>query len=193
MPVIISQRALPTTAFTATFLRYNNNLYCGNGDAVQLTLSHTVPASFGFSGYKASAGTLTGNGNHYTLTMPDEDVVITAKYSAPPVSYIAENGATQTLNDYYLLTTSTTSLGREGKETWYVAQGTLNYTNGLELIGNTHIIICDGAAINIGTAQNAVSGNGISVDSNTISIYAQSMGDNGILNMQGNPFISDNI
>ncbi len=65
------------TAYT-TGIQYNNVLYAGSGDAVSLTLSHADRPGYTFSGYEASAGTLSGT----TLTMPDEDVVITANYTA---------------------------------------------------------------------------------------------------------------
>ena len=51
--------------------------YYGSGDDVSLTLSNTPSAGYTFSGYEASAGTLSGSENPYTLTMPDEDVTIT--------------------------------------------------------------------------------------------------------------------
>ena len=60
---------------------YDSVLYAGNGDVVSLSLGYTLPESFEFYGYQASAGTLTGSDNPYTLTMPNEDVTITADYS----------------------------------------------------------------------------------------------------------------
>lgn len=65
------------TAYT-TGIKYNNVLYAGSGDAVSLTLSHADRPGYTFSGYEASAGTLSGT----TLTMPDDDVEITANYTA---------------------------------------------------------------------------------------------------------------
>ena len=60
---------------------YDSVLYAGNGDVVSLSLGYTLPESFEFYGYQASAGTLTGSYNPYTLSMPDADVTITADYS----------------------------------------------------------------------------------------------------------------
>ena len=50
--------------------------YYGNGDEVSLTLSHADRGGYTFTGYTASAGTLDGT----TLTMPDQNVTITANY-----------------------------------------------------------------------------------------------------------------
>ena len=53
-------------------------LYAGNGDNVSLNLSCMLPEGHELHGYQTSAGTLDGFEDTYTLTMPDEDVVITA-------------------------------------------------------------------------------------------------------------------
>ena len=63
-----------------TGIKYNGVLYAGNGDAVSLTLGHSDLEDYIFNGYEASAGTLSGSANPYTLTMPDEDVTVTALY-----------------------------------------------------------------------------------------------------------------
>ena len=52
--------------------------YYGSGDVVSLTLSNTTPEGYDVSAYTASAGTLSGSDNPYTLTMPDADVTIGA-------------------------------------------------------------------------------------------------------------------
>ena len=63
-----------TSGITAygTGIMYDGVLYAGNEDQVSLNLDGST------TGYIASAGTLTGEENPYTLTMPDEDVIITA-------------------------------------------------------------------------------------------------------------------
>ena len=68
-----------TSGITAypTGIKYNDVLYAGNGDEVALTLGYNGNQN-ALIGYKASAGTLSGSNNPYTLTMPDEDVAITA-------------------------------------------------------------------------------------------------------------------
>ena len=64
-------------------IKYGSNLYAGSGDQVSLTLTNTAtgaPEGYQY-GYSASAGTLSGTENPYTLTMPDEDVTITVGLS----------------------------------------------------------------------------------------------------------------
>ena len=61
-------------------IKYNDKLYAGNGDNVSLNLDCTLPEGCELIGYQASAGTLTGSNNPYTLTMPNEDVTITVRY-----------------------------------------------------------------------------------------------------------------
>ena len=61
---------------------YNNVHYAGSGDDVSLNL--TI-GSCSHGGYTASAGTLTGTSNPYTLTMPDADVTIYNVESTCPI------------------------------------------------------------------------------------------------------------
>ena len=62
-------------------LQFANELYAGLGDAVSITLERPeTPEGYNFDGY-SPAENLSGSGNDYTLTMPDEDVVITAPVS----------------------------------------------------------------------------------------------------------------
>ena len=53
-------------------------LYAGDGDNVNLNLSCILPEGYVLHGFQVNAGTLEGSEDAYTLTMPDEDVVITA-------------------------------------------------------------------------------------------------------------------
>ena len=63
-----------------TGIKYGDVLYAGSGDVVSLTLSNNPLVGCDFSAYTASAGTLSGSDNPYTLTMPDEDVTIGATF-----------------------------------------------------------------------------------------------------------------
>ncbi|MBR6917866.1 MAG: dockerin type I repeat-containing protein [Clostridia bacterium] len=60
----------------STGIKYKNTLYAGSNQTVSLSLGHTTPTGYTFSGYSASSGSLSGN----SLTMPsnDSDVVINA-------------------------------------------------------------------------------------------------------------------
>ena len=57
-------------------IKFNDVLYAGMGDVVSLNLGYTWTDEFEANGFNASAGTLGGNDNPYTLTMPDEDVLV---------------------------------------------------------------------------------------------------------------------
>ena len=69
------------TAYGTTALSYNGNLYSGETQMVNLTLSHENRAGYTFDGYSASSGTLSGDDNPYVLTVPAENVTISATWS----------------------------------------------------------------------------------------------------------------
>ena len=81
------------TAYSGGGLALDNGatLYYGSGDNVSLTLSHGDREGYTFQGYTASAGTLSGDANLYTLTMPDENVTLYAQW-APDPAHFAVNG-----------------------------------------------------------------------------------------------------
>ena len=176
-----------------TGIKYNDVLYAGNGDTVSLTLGHSDLEDYAFNGYEASAGTLSGNANPYTLIMPDEDVVIGANYAATFVTYLDMDGNEQRCYDFTLLTGSEARLGAG----WYVANGILNYDHYLPIWDDVHIILMDGAVMNIGTEDSNLSGSGIKANGHSISIYGQSTGENmGQLNVYAKwciDFINGNI
>lgn len=170
-----------------TGIKYNGVLFAGDGDTLSLTLGHSDIDDYAFNGYEASAGTLSGNANPYTLIMPDEDVTIGANYAATFITYLDMDGNEQRCNDFTLLTGSETRLGAG----WYVAKGILNYNQTINPLGDVHIILMDGAVMNIGTEDSYLSGNGIYANGNSINIYGQSTGENkGQLNMYAKNGIS---
>ena len=63
-----------------TGIKYNDVLYAGNGDEVNLDLNHADREGYDFVGYEASAGELANTEGVWTLTMPDEDVTVSANY-----------------------------------------------------------------------------------------------------------------
>ena len=65
-----------------TGIKCNNVLYAGSGNQVSLTLGHSVPTGCTFTGFTVSPteATLTGTDNPYTLTMPAENVTISAAF-----------------------------------------------------------------------------------------------------------------
>ena len=67
-------------------LKYGDTFYAGSGEEINLTLDHDEsPEGMRFIGYDVSAGTMTGNANPYTLTMPADNVEVKAIYEDIPV------------------------------------------------------------------------------------------------------------
>ena len=98
--------AYKASAGSNTFMAgilYDDVLYAGAEDAVSLMLGNTPPEGYAFDSYTASpaGATITGDANPYTLTMPNADVLVKARFAPLPitVSYIDENGETKTVND----------------------------------------------------------------------------------------------
>ena len=84
-------------------IKYNDVLYAGNEEAVALTLNCIPLSGYAISQYVANEGTLTGNENPYSLTMPDANVVINANITMIPgcdaptdltVTHLLPNSAT---------------------------------------------------------------------------------------------------
>ncbi len=74
----------------ATGIIYSNVFYAGSGEEISLTLDHgEMPTGKKLSGYSVSAGTISGDMNPYTLTMPAGNVTITAIYEDIPVPKFA--------------------------------------------------------------------------------------------------------
>jgi hypothetical protein len=147
--------------------------------------------------YTASGETTILGGDNETTLTTDQIAAIAGKRLYPTVPYLGENGETQQCTEFTLLTGTETTLGAAGQETWCVVQGTLNYTHGIQLLGNTHIILCDGAAMNIGSSGSPVSGKGLysgNPGDYNLSIYAQS-GNTGALNIysEGNSYVGGSL
>ena len=76
------------TAYSGGGLQLGETLYYGSGDQLSLTLSNSAtgaPLGYRYDGYTASAGTLSGT----TLTMPDQDVTISAALA--PIDWATVN------------------------------------------------------------------------------------------------------
>ena len=190
--VTVANAGTPSTVYNVsgitaypTGIKYNDVLYAGNDETVNLTLGHSDLNGYAFNGYEASAGTISGNANPYTLTMPDEDVTISANYAATGVTYLDMDGNEQRCYDFITLTGTENSIGwTNGEEKWYVANGILNYDHALNIFGDVHIILMDNAVMNLGTEDSNLSGSGIKANGHSISIYGQSTGENmGQLNV----------
>ncbi len=111
-----------------TGMMYGDVLYAGNEDQMSLTLGCTPPANYTFSGFTASAGTLTGEDNPFTLAMPDEDVVIEAMMIPNlPVGDVSGDGKVD-VSDVNILVNI--MLGRDSADNYdgraYVTEGDTN-------------------------------------------------------------------
>ena len=89
------------------------------------------------------------------------------------VTYLDAGGNTQVCTDYTTLTGGETNLAAG----WYVAEGTLGYSQTIALSGDVHLILKDGAVMSVGTEQSRVDNYGINGDGHSFSICAQSTGD----------------
>ena len=169
---------------------YDGTFYYGSGDKVSLRLSHgETPEGYAFfTGYTASpeGATLTGNGNPYTLTMPNSNVQIGAAF-ASPIPYINENGEKQTCSDYSFITNDMTAIGIANEETWYVVEGDVTINKNFGIKGNVHLILADGSSLTV-DATNDSDYNAIYIDSSDgrdgLTIYGQDKG-NGRLTING--------
>ena len=137
------------------------------------TLVNPVRDGYVFAGW-------TGGG----LSEPTKEVTIakgsttgdktyTATWQMPPIAYIDVDGTTKACTNYTVLTGSEETLD----EGWYVADGTISFDHGLEAFGDIHLILMDGAVMNIGTEEDPVSDDGIYADGHSISIHGQSTGE----------------
>lgn len=68
------------TAYSDFAIMHNSTLYSGATQNIDIDLNYTgtVGHDFIFMGFTANGDTLSGDSNSYTLTMPDEDVIIDA-------------------------------------------------------------------------------------------------------------------
>ena len=94
------------------------------------------------------------------------------------VSYIDENRETQS-HEAIVLTGDETWLGEDEQESWYVAKDTLNYTETLNIAGDVHLILANGAVMNIASEASPVSGIGIDGSEyySDLTIYGQTLND----------------
>ena len=135
----------------------------------------------------------------YSFVMPKDpllSVSVTASFPEKDhltqVPYIDEQGKTATTpaasgNDpatkVYILDGTETSFGQEGETSWYIVQDEVNYTSSapFPFYGDVHLILADGAAMNIETNDGGViylTGSSIDYAGIGLTIYGQSTGDN---------------
>ena len=134
--------------------------------ATGITIQTAMADGLGFtcdSDNDVTADVLSGT----TLTVPDYDVTVGATFSPLPVSvsYIDENGATQTIDALPLQGDATTLPAG-----WYVVNSDITMDGRIDLTSNTNLILGDGYTLNV---------KGIYIpQGSTLTIYAQSDGEN---------------
>ena len=140
-------------------------VYAAENNEVDLTLA---TGQTGYTNtYTASAGTLNKTDNtHATLTMPNEDVTISAVFTTN-ASYIDADGVEQTHADTRVLTENDVTL----TSGWYITgiTSSLNTYNRIIISGNVNLILADNKQL--------FANSGIYVPSGSnLSIYGQSHG-----------------
>ena len=169
------------TAYPAG-IKYNDVYYAGSGDQVSLTLSHGDKAGYAFNEYTASAGTLSGTENPYTLTMPDADVTINTALRSDgqshDITYIDADG-TEKIASAIALDGTETSLAAG----WYFVGKDIDYTATVTLGGDVNLILADGKTMNVTTTGDDQDYCINAPDGHSLHIYGQTEG-TGALNAQ---------
>lgn len=70
-------------------------------------------------------------------------------WAADNVKYLDENGATKTAASATEVTAADSTWGIQGSETWYVAQGEVSIGSRVEVTGDVHLILADGASLTV--------------------------------------------
>jgi uncharacterized repeat protein (TIGR02543 family) len=144
-------------------------------------------------------------GKYIATVALDENNAISKNYKLPekmgrkqefeiiePIPYIDENGVEQTVTDVTVLTDAYTAPDDDGviklPAGWYAVLGKVEFSNMVEFGGDAHLILADGAEMNVNvTSSEAVRANG------NLTIYGQS-GQSGALNassVNGNVIVSN--
>ena len=165
-------------------------VYAAENDEVNLTLA--APSQPGATvGFVASAGTLDQtDATHAKLTMPNEDVTISADYLVN-TNYIAADGTSQSHAAKEL-----TSSDHELTSGWYVVNGNVgitpyldcynNSTKRINVSGDVKLILADGATLDVTHTETPNVSGGIHVPAgSSLTIYRQSEG-TGVLNASTN-------
>jgi len=158
---------------TGETVTYNQVTYYASN--VQVTLTHDQGYKLTDVMVNGNPATTTDDGYTWTFTMPAADATVTCGNSVP---YIDADGNLAYCTNF---TTIESSIGDvsfpSSNSGWYVVSGNVTINGKLSLYGeNSHLILCDGATLNINHTNN---NNGLYGGGN-LSIYGQSVG-NGTL------------
>ena len=114
----------------------------------------------------------SGSPLKYAANATSTDPFVKVVKSNVPVSYIDKDGNAAQCEDYVLVTDNTTcDFGEEGKETWYVINGSIKFTDdGLNTSGTVNFILSDGADVSAAWDIN------FDPDGGELNIYGQTAG-----------------
>ena len=162
----------PTTTYNVSGITlYGDNkglmigdvVYAAENDEVDLTLA--APSQPGATvGFVASTGTLDQtDATHATLTMPNEDVTISADYLVN-TNYIAADGTSQS-HAAKQLTSSDEALASG----WYVVNEDVAFSNRIVVSGTVNLILADGKTLTASAGVNVP-------ENSSLIIWGQSSG-----------------
>ena len=138
----------------------------------------TVPAAPSRSGYKFLGWFTTKDGDtEFDFRAPvTASVTVYARWVENiPIEYVDENGETQSIAEYIELTSVTDVSNLPSG--WYAVLGKVNFTNKIVFGGDAHLILADGAEMNVNVTS------GVAFDAIIdLTIYGQS-GQSGALNI----------
>ena len=106
-----------------------------------------------------------------TLTLLIALVCTSVAWAADPVSYIDENGETQTITDYKVMDEYTSTYNKGG---WFVLKNDVYCNNDIVVRGDVHIVLLDGKTFHLGKKENPVNlGDAAFQVNGNLTIYGQ--------------------
>ena len=143
------------TAFPTGQL-FNGYFYAGEGERVILTLSATAPTGMTVKGFEASAGTLVQENGVWMLTLPGEDVSISALCGVPVVTLVTSEGETECAE---LMASST-----EWTTGWYAVTADMKIDDRVMVQGDVKLFLCEGATLTCAKGISVYSNQGLTIE-----------------------------
>ena len=119
----------------------------------------------------------TINNGTATFTMPAK--AVTATITSFAANYIDADGTEQTCDPVTLLSSSTETVSEPGG--WYAVIGEVTIRKGLIFSDSAHLILTDGATLNVSTPNQLQQSQIIAINATDLSVYGQTLG-TGTLN-----------
>ena len=157
------------------------------GDIITLTVTPDTGYELSSLRYNSTKITPVTGKTTYKFEMPAADTTVRAAFTGiqPTVSYLActvdpitnevsFTEANRTL--YTVIDENTTPWGDDNTESWYVVNGDVTINSRVMVKGDVHLILEDSSQLTI--CHSGDKNGGIYVENNSLTIYAQSTGDN---------------